>query len=649
MVNAGIIDVVAKEGRIPNDEESVAAFFGDVCAPGNPGRLLCGACGSTCDNGSRDTVADLYEGYEGAFNGLVAGVCDVAFTKYDPEYLTAAVIASGEYRIIGISGLVGTLDQYADERYNLGQNSAPVLLVDPAMDDAVQDAIRDAFTTASSNPAFMTLVVGEGLFGSSTVSLVPLTAATTEEHMGQAYNNYQGTRQARHPARFCTISAAEELRCNQMVATLNDRFAIEAEAYDAYWGCTRSNPVVGQTGKEACIDDIADGLAEFTTLAVVDERTFDSGHAGFDAFVEYGMRGVMEEDYGDFHGDSYYAVALVKRSSNIFSLSELQDKRICSTGYGNNAGWDLPIGKLLMDGTLPALTGDGTVPNDIVSAQSYFGPSCAPRVATGGFGICDSCPEHCVDEPIELYNGFKGTARCLMDGIGEVAFVEGETIYKFAEGGSDPKGWALGRPEDYRLLCGDGTYMDVNPVGDGDAQQLRDANYFNCNLAKVPAGFLATGSHTTHELFTEAQATLVRAEINQEWRNIYLNPENNPDGLIFSADTEALFRVTAGTQDYLGESFEFFSTVGDLNEGSLGNIPNTGGDTGSSDGISEGEAAGLAFAMLGVGCGCTLLGAYGIRKYRISQQGSSMENSSTFSGTLMNDVGGNPTRAPDMI
>jgi len=310
----------------------------------------------------------------------------------------------------------------------------------------------------------------------------------------------------------------------------------------------------------------------------------------------------------------------------------------------------LPIGKMLMDGLfIDVVTGDGTVPNDILTVQNHFGPSCAPRVVTNGFGICDSCPQHCdAPDDFEDYQGFKGAAKCLMDGTGEVAFVEGETIYKFAEQGSDPKGWATGRPEDYRLLCGDGiSYVDVNAVGDAPNQNLRAANYFSCNIAKVPAGFLATGSHTTHELFTEAQETLRRAESNSDWRNTYLI--NNPDGLIFSADTERLFRVNAGTQDYLGESYEYFSTVRDLNEGSLGNIPGTGGggDT-SSDGISEGEAAGLAFAMLGVGCGCTLLGAYGIRKYRISQQGSSMSGS-TFSGTLMNDVGGDATKAPDMI
>jgi hypothetical protein len=631
MVNNNIVPVINKEGRIPNDEESIGGYFGAVCAPGNPGRLLCDACAGDCSS------SDPYSGVGGAFDGLIAGDCDVAFTSFDSGFFLDDVVDSGLYQLIGIGGGAPCrIDEYETARCNLGTNSAPSLLVNPDMDYVDQEAIRNAFDVASLDDDFMR-TVASGILGPSVVSFNIIDAAlTTEEHMGQAYLNYDGSRKARNPGRFCTTSAAEQSKCLSMVASLNDEYAVG----NTFWACTQ------MAGKAECLDGIKEGEAEFTTLAVVDERTFDSGHAGFDAFVEYGMRGVMEEDYGDFHGDSYYAVALVKQSSGITSLSQLQGKRVCSTGYGNNAGWDLPIGKLLMDETLPGLTGDGTIPNDIVSAQSYFGPSCAPRIVTGGFGICDSCPEHCGAEPFELYNGFKGAARCLMDDIGDVAFVEGETIYKFAQGGSDPKGWALGRPEDYRLLCADGTSLDVNAVGDFPSQNLLQANYFNCNLAKVPAGFLATGSHTTHELFTEAQETLRRAESNSAWRDTHLI--NNPDGQIFSADTERLLRVNAGTQDYLGESYEYFSAVGALNEGSLGNIPNSGGDSGgSSGGISEGEAAGLAFAMLGVGCGCTLLGAYGLRKYRLSQQGSSM-SSSNFSGGLM-DVGSDSTKQTEML
>jgi hypothetical protein len=228
----------------------------------------------------------------------------VAFTKYDPEYLTAAVIASGEYRIIGISGLVGTLDQYADERYNLGQNSAPVLLVDPDMDDAVQDAIRDAFTTASSNPDFITTFVTSELFGSSTVSLVPLTAETTEEHMGQAFRNYEGTRQARYSLRWCPLQG-EETRCDDMTQSLNANF----EEGEYIWGCSAV-----QESTDACAELIQAGGAEFAKFGIGAGRLEDTGHELFDAFLDYGMRAFFEEDYGDFHADSYYAVAVAKKN-----------------------------------------------------------------------------------------------------------------------------------------------------------------------------------------------------------------------------------------------------------------------------------------------------------------------------------------------
>lgn len=50
---------------------------------------------------------------------------------------------------------------------------------------------------------------------------------------------------------------------------------------------------------------------------------------------------------------TYYAVAVVKRAtSDAFTIHDLQQKRSCHTGYGQMAGWNIPIGLLLQKGLI---------------------------------------------------------------------------------------------------------------------------------------------------------------------------------------------------------------------------------------------------------------------------------------------------------
>lgn len=160
-------------------------------------------------------------------------------------------------------------------------------------------------------------------------------------------------------------------------------------------------------------------------------------------------------------GLGYYGVAVAKVSNKNIKLTELKGKKTCHTGYRRTAGWILPIGYFLnKQKDFRTGCGDNI---DAQSASKYFKESCVPGVPSGYDNLCALCPDKNCKISDNVYAGYHGAFRCMMDGIGDVAFVKHLTT-----------GEVVGKNmSEYKYLCTDGT-----------SKVVTNTSHDNCNLAQ---------------------------------------------------------------------------------------------------------------------------------------------------------------------
>ncbi|XP_076250329.1 transferrin 1 [Rhynchophorus ferrugineus] len=274
--------------------------------------------------------------------------------------------------------------------------------------------------------------------------------------------------------RFCVTSKEEEEKCRVL-----SRAAFSRDIRPRF-DCVLEENV------HACLSTIRDNGADIITL--------DGGLADV-AEKQYNLKPVLAEQYGPA-GGSYYAVAVVKKSSSINSFEDLKGKKSCHTGIGRTAGYNAPLYTLVSKGLIKKT--ECPYPSAL---SHFFSASCLPGSKDNRHNLqsevsdklCSLCAgdleknnpsAKCNFDQTESYSGYTGAFRCLVQGGGDVAFVKHVTVPGNTEG-KNPEAWAKDlKSSDYELLCPSGGRAPVT-------------DFATCHLAHAPPHMVVTANSKT--------------------------------------------------------------------------------------------------------------------------------------------------------
>ncbi|TFK03918.1 apelin receptor A-like [Platysternon megacephalum] len=523
---------------------AVAQFFSASCVPGAPANEpnLCRLCpGAGAQKCSR---TGPYSGYSGAFQCLKDGAGDVAFVKHT-TVLENDPSGKDNFELLCEDGSRKPVDKYHECHWaKVAAHAVVARSVDGRADEIwsflSQAEAKYGKNTKESFKLFSSPYGKDLLFKDSATNFIRVPRLMD----AQFYLGYQywAAIQSLRPVasletpeaplkkvKWCTISKDEKAKCDEWSA-------VSGGSLDC---------AVAETTQE-CIAKITKGDADAISL--------DGGYVYTAGTC--GLVPIMGEYYGDdikrcqnegAPGETYYAVAVVKKSNPSITWKNLRDKKSCHTAVGRTAGWNVPMGLIHNE------TGS-------CNFDKFFSKGCAPG-SPDTSPLCDLCagsgsslpPNYkCAANSNERYYGYSGAFRCLVE-KGDVAFVK-HTIVSENTNGHNIADWAKGlRSDQFELLCRDGN-------------RARPDEYKKCHLALVPAHAVVTRPD---------RATAVRDMlINQQelygsrgsQKDIFQMFKSETKDLLFKDLTTCLIQLSRGTtyEQYLGK--DYFDSISSLNK-----------------------------------------------------------------------------------
>ncbi|KAF5303807.1 hypothetical protein FQR65_LT18952 [Abscondita terminalis] len=288
--------------------------------------------------------------------------------------------------------------------------------------------------------------------------------------------------------RFCVTSNDELQKCQAF-----SRAAFAREVRPRF-DCVLKDNI------EECLKIIRDNGADIITV--------DGSYAD-KARKHFNLKPIVSEMYGSM-GNSYYAVAVVRKNSLYKSFADLRGVKSCHTGFGRTAGYNAPLFTLIKQNLIKP----DQCPYSNAMAEFFSGGSCMPGVKNPenkvpeitAEKLCSMCggnvdandgtslDSKCNADSTESYYGYSGAFRCLVEGKGDVAFFI-PTYYRWQKS----RYLAVNlKSEDYELLCPNGGKV---PVSD----------FEQCNLAQVPAHMVVTSNTKTEDDVDEIRNALLQA------------------------------------------------------------------------------------------------------------------------------------------
>ncbi|KAI2663575.1 Melanotransferrin [Labeo rohita] len=453
-----------------NFPQGVADFFSASCIPGakDGPASLCELCVGDkngqykCDA----TTNELYYAYNGAFRCLAEDA--------GQGESWAQGLHSTDYQLLCRDGTRSPVTDY--EKCHLARvPSRGIVVHSDISSSVVYNMLREGLQKSGFSMFSSSGYGGTNLlFSDSSTTFIEAGNENYIEWLGRYYYILKAMdcTQSDVPAnlRWCVLSHGEQQKCADMAVAFKSKNLIPDIQ------CVHGASV------EDCMKKIQNKQADAITL--------DGGYI-YTAGKSFGLIPAVGESYtGDTDGSIYYAVAVLRKSNrDIQRFSDLKSKRSCHTGYGRTAGWNIPVGVLIEKGLI--------TPQRCQVAQAtgeFFKSACVPGANQKGFpsNLCEQCigdasGQNKCEKGKDLYDGYDGAFRCLVEDRGDVAFIKHSTVFQNTDG-NNTDSWAVNlKSQDFQLLCSQESRAEVT-------------QFTKCNLARVPSHAVMIRPDTNHHI-----------------------------------------------------------------------------------------------------------------------------------------------------
>lgn len=160
------------------------------------------------------------------------------------------------------------------------------------------------------------------------------------------------------------------------------------------------------------------------------------------------MKAIANEVYYG-HAKSYDAVAVINRKvcqeNEGINLMDFKGHKSCHGSYSTAAGWNYPVNRIK---ETTSSFDSGKISNGEI-ASSFFSEVCAPGEFEG-MGMCSGCGiENGSCHSKSLYFGDSGAFRCLVEELGDIAFLRGDTALLYSKERPQNRSWSSKSVRDF--------------------------------------------------------------------------------------------------------------------------------------------------------------------------------------------------------